>query len=150
LASPLAPRQNNTNLFCRHAHNTEKKGRENGGGKAEEILFNQGKATAQNLSTARKFRLSRGYFPFFTHSLRKLFSQELYQKVEPVDRGGVGKRMLQRGAFGSLGGVAMPKECIVHPKVLIHLPWHNFIHSGFVVELKVWPATGITNYKKIV
>jgi len=37
-----------------------------------------------------------------------------------------------------------------HPKVLIHLPWHNFIHSGFVVELKVWPATGITNYKKIV
>jgi len=29
------------------------------------------------------------------------------------------------------------------------LPWHNFIHSGFVVELKVWPATGITNYKKI-
>lgn len=54
------------------------------------------------------------------------------------------------GVWQAGPGDRCPKECIAHPKVLIHLPWHNFIHSGFAVELKVWPATGITNYKKIV
>lgn len=57
----------------------------------------------------------------------------------PRDAGG--------GVAGRAGG-SVPKGVYSTPK--IHLPWHNFIHSGFAVELKVWPATGITNYKKIV
>lgn len=69
------PRQNNTNLFCRHAHNTPKKGRK--GGKAEEILFSQGEATAQNLSSARKFRLSRRPSPFALSPREKSFQPGL-------------------------------------------------------------------------
>jgi len=90
-----------------------------------------------------------GVLPLFYSLSQKTFQPGIISESWARWQGRRRQTDAAKGGIREFGGVAMPKECIVHPKVLIHLPWHNFIHSGFVVELKVWPATGITNYKKI-